>query len=119
LIAVIARQGWRAYFRRMARSVLALLALAAMLLVPFAMAGTSAAAHAATPAAAGHCDDPSPPSGEPASPQMHCTACAALPAMEAPAEVAGLRPQALPPAARVGAFGGIEPDTITPPPKSA
>ena len=69
--------------------------LVALALMPFSMAGAPAAAIAATPAAAGHCDDHQKPADAPAAPKVHCAACAALPAVELSAVIAEIRPAML------------------------
>lgn len=101
----------------MASAVLRLLALIALVLMPLSMASTPASAQPGVSAPAGHCDDHQQPAKAPAGPQMHCTACSALPAMDAPAAVAEMTPQ-LPIRIALARFlAGIVPDTATPPPK--
>ncbi len=115
---VIARQGSQPYLRPMASAVLKLVAFLAVLLMPLGIATAPAAAepHSAT-AASGHCDEHQKPAEAPAEPQAHCTGCSALPAMEAPAAAGEARPQAPMLLALSDFRAGVEPDTITPPPK--
>lgn len=105
------------YFPLMASAVLRLLALLALVLMPLSMASATASAQPAATAPAGHCDDHQQPTKAPAGPQVHCTACAALPAMDAPAEIAEMAPQMPLLIALASFLAGIEPDTATPPPK--
>jgi hypothetical protein len=96
-----------------------LLALFALVLMPLSMASTTASAQPAASAAAGHCDEhPQPkPADSPSNAKMHCTGCTALPAMEAPAPIAELRPEAPMRLRPVEFVDGIEPETATPPPR--
>ena len=105
------------YFPLMLSAVLRLLALFALLLMPLSMGSAPASAQPAASAPAGHCDDHQQPAEAPADPQMHCTACSALPATEAPAPVVELPPETPMLIALAGFLAGIEPDTATPPPK--
>jgi hypothetical protein len=103
----------------MATAVLRLLALFALVLMPLSMASAPASAQLSAAAPAGHCDDHQQPAKAPAGPQAHCTACAALPAIDAPAPVAELTPETPMLIALAAFLAGIEPDTATPPPKVA
>ena len=114
LMPVIARTAWQSYLPAMA--LFRLLAFFAVLLMPLGMANVQAVA--AQPAtAAGHCDEHQQPADAPATPTVHCTGCAALPADESPEAMAGLRPEAPMLLALTDFRAGVEPDTITPPPK--
>jgi len=117
VIRLIASPVREAYLPAMASAVLRMLALIALILMPLSMASAPASAQPVAAAPAGHCDDHQKPSEIPAGPQMHCTACAALPAMEAPAPIPELSPQAPMLIALASFLTGIEPDTATPPPK--
>jgi hypothetical protein len=114
---VVALENSRAYFHAMASAVLRLFALFALVLMPLSMASAPASAHPAAATPAGHCDDQPQPAKAPAGPQMHCTACSALPANDAPTPVEEMAPQATLLVAPVSSLTGIEPDIATPPPK--
>ena len=102
-----------AYPPTMVSAFLRLLALVALVLMPLSMASAPAAA----PSVAGHCDDQQQPAKAPAGQQVHCTACAALPAIDTPAPLAKLTPRMPTVIALASFLAGIEPDTATPPPK--
>jgi len=97
--------------------------LLALVLMPFGMAGSPAAAQPVTAdhsmARPGHCDEQSDRGKAPAhsSQQMHCAMCAALPASEPPAPVAGFLPTPPRNIATVARFKGIELEIATPPPR--
>jgi hypothetical protein len=117
LMRLVAPRERRAYAVGMASAVLRLIALIALVLMPLSMASAPASAHPNATASAGHCDDHQQPAKAPSGPQMHCTACAALPAMDAPVPIAELAPE-MPLIIAFSTFlPGIEPDTATPPPK--
>jgi len=103
----------------MASALLRLLALFALVIMPLSMASASASAQPAVATPAGHCDDQQQPAKAPSAPQVHCTGCAALPAMDAPAPLAELAPETPMLIALASFLAGIEPDTATPPPKLA
>lgn len=107
------------YLAAMASAALRLLALFALVLMPMAMNSAPASAQPDATAPAGHCDDHQQPAKAPAGSQVHCTACAALPAIDTPAPVAELDPETPMIIALAGFLSGIEPDTATPPPKLA
>ena len=113
----VASQSSSGYSMAMDSAVLRLLALFALILMPLSMASAPASAQPNATAPAGHCDDQQQPTKAPAGPQLHCTACAALPAMEASVPMAELRPETPIVIALVSFLAGIEPDTATPPPK--
>ena len=115
----IATQSCGGYFAAMASAVLRLLALFALVLMPLSMAGAPASAQPVAEAPAGHCDDHPQPAKAPAGTQVHCTACAALPAIDMAAPIAELAPETPMLIALAGFLTGIEPDTATPPPKLA
>ena len=115
----VAAEGWRGYFPDMASAFLRLIALFALMLMPLSMASAPASAQPAAAVPAGHCDEHQQPAKAPAGPQVHCTACAALPAIDAPAPVAELNPSMPMIIALASFLTGIEPDTATPPPKLA
>ena len=102
-------------WRAMAR-LWTLLALVAILLMPLGMTAAPAMAEA-PPAAGGHCDEDHEPSDAPANAQVHCTGCAGLPALAAPAGVERMPPEAPAAPAVAEAFSGVEPGTDPPPPK--
>jgi hypothetical protein len=101
----------------MASALLRMLALFALVLTPLSMASAPASAQPIASAPAGHCDDQQQPAKGPAGAQMHCTGCAALPAIDAPPPVAEIVPQMPLLIALATHLSGIEPDTATPPPK--
>ena len=101
----------------MASALLRLFALFALVLMPLSMASAPASAQPVASAPAGHCDDHQQPAKAPAGPQMHCTGCAALPAIDAPPPVAEIVPQMSLRVAVTTHLSGIEPDPATPPPK--
>jgi len=101
----------------MASAVFRLFALFALVLMPLSMASAPASAQPTASSPAGHCDDHQMPSKAPAGPQIHCTACAALPAIDAPVPVVEMAPQPPMLIALASFLAGIEPDTATPPPK--
>ena len=109
----------RGYSAAMASAVLRLLALFALMLMPLSMGSAPATAQPVATAPAGHCDEQPQPEKAPAGPQVHCTACAALPAIDAPAPVAGMAPEMPVMIELAGSLAGIEPDIATPPPKLA
>lgn len=121
MITVIAHLGGRAYFERMLRALLSLMAVLAVALMPAGMALAPAAAHAATIAAStseGHCDSTEQDQGK-ASGMVDCKAtCGALTA--APARVVEPLPLPAPPPAIGPArrFSGIILDIATPPPRN-
>lgn len=93
--------------------------LVALALMPFGMGGAVAVAAAAAPAAtATDCGDHHRPAQDsPDKAQVHCWACTALAAIEAPMPVAGLRLE-LPRILRtINSPWGTEPETATPPPR--
>jgi hypothetical protein len=95
-----------------------LIAMIALALMPLSMAG--AATSPGQTASAGqpdHCSEHQQPVDAPSAPQVHCAACAALPAMHEPPATVELRPEAPRQIALVALMAGIEPETATPPPK--
>ena len=118
-MSVIARQSSAHYGARMAAAVLRLFALLALMLMPLGMAGAPAHAQSAASAPAGHCDEhqKQKPVDVPSAATVHCTGCAALPAIEAPPPIAELRPQMPMRLAPAELIEGIEPETATPPPR--
>ena len=100
----------------MASAALRLLALFALIFMPLSMASAPASAQPSAAAPSGHCDDQQKPSDAPAG-QMHCTGCAALPAVDAPFPISELRPQTPMELTLVQLPAGIVPETATPPPK--
>ena len=118
LTLFIARRGTAAYRDAMRSPLARLLALVALLLMPLGMASAPAnAAPAAQSVAAGHCDDHAPAPDAPIKKPMHCTACAALPAADAPEPSARVLPSAPRWLALSAPINGVEPDIATPPPK--
>jgi hypothetical protein len=102
----------------MIAAFLRVLVLAAMMLMPLGMPAAAASAPSAAAASAGHCTDDHQQQPEgPAESQLHCAACAALPAPAA-GEACAYRPAAEPlVAAQATAHRSLEPEIITPPPK--
>ena len=107
----------------MTAALLRLLALLALVLMPFGMAGAPAMAqpmptqHAM--ASMGHCDEQRDQDEAPVS-KMDCTAmCTALPATDAPAPAPALQPIVPRTIAIAVPFAGIEPELATPPPRRA
>jgi hypothetical protein len=107
----------------MAATVLRLLALVALIIMPFGMAATPALALHADQAMtaghavpAGHCGDQEAPEKAPA--KMDCTAaCTALPAANAPMPEPLFKPKVLRTITISVPFAGIEPEIATPPPR--
>jgi hypothetical protein len=94
-----------------------LIAFIAVLLMPFGMA--SAPAMEVAPAPAGHCGEHEEPADAPEGTSSHCAACSALPTVDAPAPQDVGEPKPMLKLMGATPFHGIEPDTITPPPKTA
>ena len=99
----------------MATRLVRLIAFIAVLLMPIGMA--QAPAMEVVPAAAGHCGEHEEPVDAPASNSSHCAACSALPTLDSPAPADLAPPNAPPRLIDVAPFHGIDPDTVTPPPK--
>lgn len=114
---VIAGQGERDYRRSMAARLVRLIAFIAVLLMPFGMAAAPAMNAPAAAASDGHCGEHTAPPEEPAAMPDHCAACSALPGIDSPAPVTARAPAIARRLVAVTPFDGIEPDTITPPPK--
>jgi hypothetical protein len=106
------------YWARMRIAAIRLLALAALLMMPFGVTGpTMAAAVSAATAEAGHCAEHGKPAEEPVKMQVHCNGCSAIAAIEPPAPVAEFRPRAPRLVTAMHPGTGIEPEIATPPPK--
>jgi hypothetical protein len=105
------------YPARMAQAVLRLLALFALIFMPLSMASADVTAQPSAGASSGHCDEHQKPSDAPVGQQVHCTGCAALPAMDAKLPISGLRPPTPMELTLVELLAGIVPETATPPPK--
>ena len=119
MTSVIAAQALPAYLRLMTAALIRFLMVVALALMPFGVASAPAvAADVSASASAGHCDDDGQPTGAPATMDMHCATCAALPAVET-AEVRELRPEAPVLIAATDALTDTEPEIATPPPKLA
>ena len=101
----------------MSGRILRLLALLAMLMMPAGMASAADVPMAAASTTAGHCDEHSEPAGTPADLAGHCAGCSALPTFALPEPEAVVRPKTVLTLVAMEPFVGIEPDTITPPPK--
>ena len=103
----------------MASLILRLMALLALVLMPVGMGAAPAATKASHAMSSEHCGGHDEDRDQPASRDMHCAACAALPAIEMPELASDLRPQ-LP---RLVRSAHAKPDSIleiaTPPPKLA
>ena len=101
----------------MASALVRLLALFALVLMPLSMAGSPASAQPAAAAPSSHCNEHQQPADMPSGQQMHCMACAGLPAVEPPAPAPTMRPETPALSALADFAAGIRPDTATPPPK--
>lgn len=120
---VIVAKASRPYDAPMAAIVLRLLALVALIVMPFGMAATPALAQPADQAMtaghampAGHCGDRQAPEKAPA--KMDCTAaCTALPASVAPMPEPLFKPKVLRTIMISVPFADIEPEIATPPPR--
>lgn len=120
---VIVTKALRPYDAAMAAAFLRLLALVALIVMPFGMASTPALAQPADQAMSighamptGHCGDQQAPDKAPAL--MDCTAaCTALPASIAPMPEPLLKPKALRTITISVPFADIEPEIATPPPR--
>ena len=123
MMPVIVAKASRPYDATMVATVLRLLALVALIVMPFGMASTPALAQPADQAMAtghsmpaGHCGDQQAPDKVPA--KMDCTAaCTALPASIAPMPDPLLKPKALRTITIYVPFADIEPEIATPPPR--
>ena len=118
---VIAPSPVRVYLPAKMALLVRLLALAALLLMPFGMSAPAAAAEHHAPASQGHCDGTGEPSGKKtdgALPQAHCAAaCTALPLQpDVPVKPGFARAE---PPVGTALYGrvGDQPETATPPPK--
>jgi hypothetical protein len=120
---VIAEQGRTAYLPGVAQSLLRWFALLALILMPVGM-GAAAAQPGASAQQMAHCEgmDTQQEHGEERSSdvpqaQLHCAACAALPAGQASGAFIAAAPsqQAVP--APANGSRGSGPETATPPPK--
>jgi hypothetical protein len=109
----------------MVAAVFRLLALVALIIMPFGMAATPALAQPADhsmPAghamAAGHCSGQEAPEKAPAPAKMDCTAaCTALPGSAAPMPEPSIKPKAPRIASTVTPFTDIVLEIATPPPR--
>lgn len=101
--------------------VFRLIALIALVLMPFTMAAAPTEAHAMPQATASdHCGDHSDRQSAPATDMAQCMLmCAALPAAEPLAVIAPDLPKAPLQLARIRPFHGIILDIATPPPRPA
>ena len=117
---VIAGQVLQDYLATMLSAVTKLLVLVALALMPLGMAPVAAAPVQSIEAASDGmpCGDHSQPADEHRSSSTHCTACTALPAIDAPAPTALLKPQAPAQIAPVHTMASIEPELATPHPRS-
>lgn len=115
------------YSRHMVRALLRLLFAFSLMTMPFGMANAAAvvpvhgdvAAMADHPAAvAAPCSDHRKPASAPIGSDLHCAACAALPAIDAPAPAAESMPKA--PLHKTVATLSLaqDPEVMTPPPKA-
>ncbi len=119
MMPIIVQKASLPYGSRMAAAVFRLLALFALMLMPIGMAPATAqpmpAEHAMT--SMGHCEQDQ--DREPNS-KMDCTAmCTALPATDASVPEPVLKPMAPRTTAIAVPFAGVEPETVTPPPRLA
>lgn len=115
---VIAAQDGGAYVARMPATLLRLIMLIALAFMPIGMTGAPAVAATASTADAGHCDEHQKPADSPAKMSMHCSACAALPAVE-PTAAPELKPQAPARISAINALSDTKPEIATPPPRLA
>lgn len=122
MMSVIVAKAGRPYLRGMP-VLLRLLALVALLLMPFAMGPSPAAAAPGAHAGAGtmhegHCTDCSEHDSGKAAISLHCSAaCTALPAESPGAPALMLFPRAMPDAQLVHGLAGAIPPPATPPPR--
>jgi len=118
--SLIAGQGSGTYVAGMLTPLLRLFLLAALALMPFGMAGASAATNSTEHAvSAGHCDDQQQqqPTDSPSAMKAHCAVCAALPVIETNPAVLELRPALLLVVEADRWIVERGPETDTPPPK--
>ena len=102
----------------MASFVLRLMTVLALVLMPVGM-GAAPAMAAAQTASSEHCGERSKDQGKPASMDMHCAACAALPAIAGQEQGSDIRPE-LPRLLRAAhAMIDSIPEIATPTPKLA
>ena len=115
MIPIIVPKGGPHYLHAMAPALFRLLALVALLLMPAAMAGAPALAQSASTTSE-HCGDHQQPADTSSEGQKHCSACAALPAMDVPdpSTLAPVTPRVI---AGMAATSGNQPEIETPPPK--
>lgn len=120
---VIVEKAFRPYGLRMIAALVRFVTLLALVLMPFGMVGTPAAAKAMPADHAtmqmGHCDEQPQQDKAPGhtSQQMHCAMCTALAASEPPAPPSSPAPRTARIIAAVSPFNGIELEIATPPPR--
>lgn len=103
-----------------ASSLFRLLAAIAVVFMPFGTASAGVPATAAESAAEpGLCEGHGEPAGAPGDADRHCAACIALPALGAPAALAGLLPPGPVSIAAAAALLSPAPEVATPPPRTA
>jgi hypothetical protein len=120
LMRIIALPASAPYLGQMVSAVLKILTLMALAYMPLGMApaGATPGAHpAAVESAISPCQEHQAPGGLSSGPAVHCTACTALPAMEAAFPATQLRPQPRMDIRSRYFVSGIEPEVATPPPK--
>jgi hypothetical protein len=117
-MSVIVEQDGHAYLRAMTATLVRLLALLALAMMPGLMASAPAMA-STTATASGHCEEHKDPVSAPDQSPAHCSACAAMPAVDTGSAQIEFTASALPylPVGRT--LAGILLEIATPPPKSA
>ena len=122
MIPVIVGQAFGRYVAAVASVMLRMLALIALVIMPFGMTAAPAQAqpvhHAMAMAGNGHCDEQQDQHRAPTRNQTDCAAaCTALPAPAEPILARPLKPKAPRAVALVAPFHGIVLEIATPPPR--
>lgn len=117
----VAQRTRQAHIAGVSKTLTAFLALLALLLMPFGMQESAAAASPAGHVAAeGHCDGNGGEEGAtPSKVAQHCGTCMAVPVADVPQAVLDPLPRAPRSMASVTVFPGLEPEVSTPPPRRA
>jgi hypothetical protein len=120
-MSVIVQQALYRYAAPMAAAVTRLLALIALIIMPFGMATTAAMAgpthHATAMAGSGHCDDQQQDQAPVSKPMDCAAACAALASPAVPLFEAPAKPKAPRTITAAAPFNGIILEIATPPPR--
>lgn len=118
MMSVIVEQDGHAYLRAMTSALVRLLAALALAMMPGVMA-TAPAIASTTSAVSGHCEDHQNPVSAPDQSPAHCSACAAMPAVDTGSAPIELTASAMPDLPVGRTLAGILLEIATPPPKSA